>query len=267
MRLIAMTVFALSASMIGMPKIGLVLSCRAAGFTTSLAPTTIATSVCGISGLMSSISTSAVVGDLRLGEQHVHVAGHAAGHRVNRELHVDAALGELVVELAHAMLRLRDRHAVAGDDHDAARVLEDVGHVLRRRALDRLRLGGRRTCATWPNAPNSTLVNERFIALHMMTDRMKPDDPSSAPAMMSSLFSSTKPIATAESPAYEFSSEMTVGMSAPPIGHDQQHAEQQRQHDDDREQLPGLRLDDEVDAREPTAMASSARLTRFWFDR
>ena len=52
----------------------------------------------------------------------------------------------------------------------------------------------------------------------MMTDRMKPDDPSSAPAVMSTLFSSTKPMATAESPAYEFSSEMTVGMSAPPIG-------------------------------------------------
>ncbi len=61
-------------------------------------------------------------------------------------------------------------------------------------------------------------MNDRFIARHMITDRMKPDDPSSAPAVMSSLFSSTKPIATADSPAYEFSSEITVGMSAPPIG-------------------------------------------------
>ena len=56
---------------------------------------------------------------------------------------------------------------------------------------------------TWPNAPKSTFVNERFIALHMITDRMSPDDPSSAPAMMSSLFSSTKPMATAARPAYE----------------------------------------------------------------
>ena len=55
--------------------------------------------------------------------------------------------------------------------------------------------------ATWPKAPNSTLVNERFIALHMITDRMKPDDPSSAPATISSLLSSTKPIATADNPA------------------------------------------------------------------
>ena len=61
-------------------------------------------------------------------------------------------------------------------------------------------------------------MNERFIARHMMIDRIRPDEPSSAPAVMSSLFSSTKPIATADSPAYEFSSEMTVGMSAPPIG-------------------------------------------------
>ena len=36
--------------------------------------------------------------------------------------------------------------------------------------------------------------------------------------MISSLLSSTKPIATADRPAYEFSSEITVGMSAPPIG-------------------------------------------------
>ena len=28
---------------------------------------------------------------------------------------------------------------------------------------------------TWPNAPNSTFVNERFIARHMMIDRIKPD--------------------------------------------------------------------------------------------
>ncbi len=54
---------------------------------------------------------------------------------------------------------------------------------------------------TWPKAPNSTLVNERFIALHMMIDRMKPDEPSSAPAIISSLLLSTKPMATADMPA------------------------------------------------------------------
>jgi len=44
-------------------------------------------------------------------------------------------------------------------------------------------------------------VNERFMARHMITDRMKPDDPSRAPAVMRSLFSRTKPIATADKPA------------------------------------------------------------------
>ncbi len=56
------------------------------------------------------------------------------------------------------------------------------------------------------------------MALHMMIARMRPLDPSSAPAVIRSLLSSTKPIATAESPAYEFKIAITVGMSAPPIG-------------------------------------------------
>ena len=71
---------------------------------------------------------------------------------------------------------------------------------------------------SWPNAPNRTFVNDRFIAFDMFTDRMKPEAPSSAPATISSLLSSTKPIAAAERPAYELSSEITVGMSAPPMG-------------------------------------------------
>ncbi len=69
-----------------------------------------------------------------------------------------------------------------------------------------------------PTPPNSTLANERFIALHIRIDRMRPDEPSSAPAMMSSLLLSTKPIAAADRPAYEFRIAITVGMSAPPIG-------------------------------------------------
>jgi hypothetical protein len=45
------------------------------------------------------------------------------------------------------------------------------------------------------------LVNDRFIALDMFTERIKPDAPSSAPAMISNLLSSTNPIAAADSPA------------------------------------------------------------------
>ena len=61
-------------------------------------------------------------------------------------------------------------------------------------------------------------MNDRFIAFDMLIERIKPEAPSSAPATIKSLLSSTKPIAAAERPAYELSSEITVGMSAPPIG-------------------------------------------------
>src|ERR1700756_750632 len=71
---------------------------------------------------------------------------------------------------------------------------------------------------TWPNAPNMTLVNERFMALHMITERMKPEEPSRAPATTRTLLLSTNPRRAADRPAYELRSEMTVGMSAPPIG-------------------------------------------------
>ena len=47
---------------------------------------------------------------------------------------------------------------------------------------------------------------------------MRPDVPSSAPATISSLLLSTKPIAAADRPAYAFRIAITVGMSAPPIG-------------------------------------------------
>lgn len=56
-----------------------------------------------------------------------------------------------------------------------------------------------------------TLAKLRFIALHMMSARMKPDAPSSAPATISNLLPSAKPIADAASPAYLLSSAMTVG--------------------------------------------------------
>jgi hypothetical protein len=54
---------------------------------------------------------------------------------------------------------------------------------------------------TEPNPPNSTLVIERFIALHISTDRINPEKPSSVPAMISTLLPSTNPVAAAASPA------------------------------------------------------------------
>ena len=59
----------------------------------------------------------AVVGNIGFRQQHVHVAGHAAGDGVNAELHVDSLLGEHVEKFAHLVLSLRHGHAVAGHNH------------------------------------------------------------------------------------------------------------------------------------------------------
>jgi len=75
------------------------------------------------------------VGDVRFGEQHVHVSRHPAGHGMNREFDGDAAFGQRVVQLAHLVLRLRHRHAVSRDDDDVARLLQQL-----RRAFDSLLL-------------------------------------------------------------------------------------------------------------------------------
>ena len=86
---------------------------RAAGFVTSFAPTTSTTSVRANSGLMPLHLVELRVGHVGLGEQHVHVARHAAGDRVDRVADVDLACLEQVGELAGDVLRLRDREAVA----------------------------------------------------------------------------------------------------------------------------------------------------------
>ena len=157
-----------------------------------------------------------------LGQQDVHVAGHPSGDRMDRVLHLDAALLELIGEFAHAVLRLRDRHAVAGHDDDLIGVRGTARDVVGGNWSARLS-GGRRAAAAvlvWiaPKAPKSTLVIERFIALPISSVSSVPEAPTSAPEMISTLFSSTKPVAAAARPVKELSSEMTTGMSAPPIG-------------------------------------------------
>src|ERR1700724_2484924 len=69
-----------------------------------------------------------------------------------------------------------------------------------------------------PKPPRITLKNERFIARHMMYDRIAPDEPTSEPAMISIGLFSEKPIPAAAQPEYEFSIDTTTGISAPPIG-------------------------------------------------
>ena len=65
---------------------------------------------------------------------------HAAGDRMNGEPHIDAALGQLIVQFLHAVLGLGHRHAVAGDDHDQVGLLHDLGRAFGRFAFDGLGL-------------------------------------------------------------------------------------------------------------------------------
>ena len=71
---------------------------------------------------------------------------------------------------------------------------------------------------TWPNAPKRTFVIERFIACPIFIVSKVPDAPTSMPLTISTLFSSSKPVAAAARPVKALRSEITTGMSAPPIG-------------------------------------------------
>ena len=59
---------------------------------------------------------------------------------------------------------------------------------------------------------------DRFIASAISLVRMPPDAPTSAPAMISAQLPMTKPAIATAVPVNAFSSEITTGMSAPPIG-------------------------------------------------
>ena len=74
------------------------------------------------------------------------------------------------------------------------------------------------SAVTCPNAPKRTFAIERFIALLIIIVRKVPDAPTSMPLTIRTLFSSSKPVAATARPVNAFSSEITTGMSAPPIG-------------------------------------------------
>ena len=59
---------------------------------------------------------------------------------------------------------------------------------------------------------------ERFMACAMRFVRIEPDAPTIIPATMSAVLFSATPVAAALRPVNAFSSEITTGMSAPPMG-------------------------------------------------
>src|SRR5210317_40354 len=69
-----------------------------------------------------------------------------------------------------------------------------------------------------PKPPRITLRNDLFIPLHIIYEKIAPEDPTRAPVIINAVFSKVKPIPAAAQPEYEFNIEITTGMSAPPIG-------------------------------------------------
>ena len=73
--------------------------------------------------------------------------------------------------------------------------------------------------ATVPPKPPAMIAGtERFIALAIWSVRIVPDAPTIMPATIITGLDSARPVAAAESPVNALSSEITTGMSAPPIG-------------------------------------------------
>ena len=69
-----------------------------------------------------------------------------------------------------------------------------------------------------PKAPKSVSRSGRPIARPIRIVKSVPEAPTSVPPMMSAVLSSTNPVEAAARPVNAFSSEITTGMSAPPIG-------------------------------------------------
>ena len=65
--------------------------------------------------------------------------------------------------------------------------------------------------------PKRTLVRDRFMATHMIYERIEPETPMRAPTVVSRELSSIKPSATSAKPEYALRTVMTTGISAPPI--------------------------------------------------
>ena len=94
---------------------------------------------------------------------------HASGHRMDGVEHLHAALLELIRERFDAVLRLRDRHAVPGNEDDLIGVGEHDADVVGAGAADLLRAARSAAAGSeprgGPNAPKRTFVSGRFIAL------------------------------------------------------------------------------------------------------
>jgi hypothetical protein len=146
--------------------------------------------------------------------------------------------------LGDAVLGLGDGHAVAGDDDDAASPRAGPRRRLLGGGLDLhsptgcLAAAGRRRAAVAAEAAGMTLMNERFIALHMMYERIAPLLPTSAPVMMRRSLLSMKPAALGGPARVAVEHRDDDGHVGAADGHDQVHADDAGDagHDEQRQQ-------------------------------
>ena len=135
---------------------------------------------------------------------------------------LDPARLEQLGQLAHGVLCLGDREAVAGHHDDLLGVRQLDRGVVAADLADacRHRRPRRRpaTPSPPPKPPTMMFRIERFMASAMSLVRMAPEAPTRAPAMISTGLPITKPAIAAAVPVNEFRRLMTTGMSAPPMG-------------------------------------------------
>src|SRR3712207_1768187 len=78
------------------------------------------------------------VGDADLGQEHVHVPGHAARDGVDAKEHLLALRLKELHQVVHGALSLGDRESVAGYDHHLLRLVREVlAYLLGTRVVDR----------------------------------------------------------------------------------------------------------------------------------
>ena len=70
------------------------------------------------------------IGNIRFGQQHVHMAGHASRNWMNSVFDSDAALLENIRQLTHSVLRLGCGQSITRHEDDFVRIGELGGDVL-----------------------------------------------------------------------------------------------------------------------------------------
>ena len=181
--------------------------------------------------------------------------------------HIDAALFEEIRQLAHvgaAPARLPSR---SPETTTTLRANESCTATSSAVVARTVRPSSARACPTprtpWPNAPKSTLEMDRFIAFAISSVSKVPEAPTSIPATMSTVESSTKPVADAARPVNAFRSEITTGHVRAADRKHEHHAEHQRKKDE-RDDRP-LRSSPATIATPSAAAAPTiTTFTTFW---